>query len=614
MISVALLFLYSLALLISVTGWGWIIKRVLSRNTDEIHGPAACLGLATLLAIAGVLNVVHALRPAVYVTLFLTGVVSFVVVVIRLWSAGVRIHRRDATTAILWLFGIVAALPMMSRLLTAVFNPADDAHAYLVAIKRVIDLGSVGADPFNYRMFVSGGGAMASLQAPVELILGWWAVKGFDQVFGTLLFVTSLIWLIRRRGVPFFLAAVMLFGTFAIANHDIANVTSYFMTLALLTGLFCFLTNENQAPVPTGICAGLLLAALTTLKYTSLPPTAMLIGLALLFKYRHDLSRFGVELLAILVSTGVPVLIWALPQLGTRTNLIALRHGSGFDEVSAGYLLNLVTTSPRPLYMLGYLAGLVLMTIVAFAICRHTPEGREIVIVFLAVVLGCIATTWATGGVAITRYNRPFTVLGCLLLVAIAGNRASQSAWLSVTVAVTFLVAMALSRNFAKPWTYWDDYKHSMALMNTRVDSDPPLDAVSGMQTLQSKMDPAAAALIRLDKPYLLNFARNHLYVIDFPYAASPAPGMGNYHDVPGLIGYLKAHGIRYVAYSYGDEANFPASMVRERLALWYFTPWQRALNRNVPPFNRIFQQLIEQQTKVYDDGHDAVVDLMPGP
>jgi len=152
-----------------------------------------------------------------------------------------------------------------------------------------------------------------------------------------------------------------------------------------------------------------------------------------------------------------------------------------------------------------------------------------------------------------------------------------------------------------------------MSLMNTRVESDPPADAISRMQTLQSKMVPAATALIRLDKPYLLDFARNHLYVIDFPYAASPAPGMGNSRDVPALVAYLKAHGIRYVAYSYGDEANFPASMVKERMALWYFTPWQRALNRNVPPFNKLFQQLIDQRGKVYDDGHDAVVDLTPG-
>jgi hypothetical protein len=126
---------------------------------------------------------------------------------------------------------------------------------------------------------------------------------------------------------------------------------------------------------------------------------------------------------------------------------------------------------------------------------------------------------------------------------------------------------------------------------------------------LQQSVPPGATLLVRLSRPFLLDFSRNRIYTIDWPGGAGLAPGMPCFAGSDALADYMLANFIRYVAYDYREEAGFRRSILQKRL-LPTNPSFRQTAARLTFDFQDNLQELGRTRRKLYDDGSAFVVDL----
>jgi hypothetical protein len=116
--------------------------------------------------------------------------------------------------------------------------------------------------------------------------------------------------------------------------------------------------------------------------------------------------------------------------------------------------------------------------------------------------------------------------------------------------------------------------------------------------------------LTRLDNPFLMNFKKHTIWIADFPGGASLPPGMPSFKGEETLADYLVSHSIRYVAYSYANEANFPRNVL-EPILIPSPNKWVENQALNAFEFQDSLQKLGESRKRIYDDGENFVIDLL---
>lgn len=125
---------------------------------------------------------------------------------------------------------------------------------------------------------------------------------------------------------------------------------------------------------------------------------------------------------------------------------------------------------------------------------------------------------------------------------------------------------------------------------------------------LQAAIPPGEPLLARLSKPFLLDFTSNPIYTIDWPCAASPPPGLPCFSGPKLLAEYLCSRSIRYIAFSYSEEAGFPRSLARSRLK--HENNFWRTSAEYTIAFHDILLEMVTQYATIYDDGKNFVLDL----
>ncbi|MEO7795843.1 MAG: hypothetical protein ABIV06_13825, partial [Thermoanaerobaculia bacterium] len=534
MSSVAAILAFGGALFCSFAGWGriaaWLLRVTVAWSP---RGPLSSLGLAAVLAIFAALNAAHALVPAAYALLFGIGLAGFAVGVPR-WVAaarreGVPFVRRSG----LVLLALVLALPAMTSSLDSPgYNRHDDAHAYMLAVKRVLDTGTIGSDPFNFRLTAAGAGATATLQAPAVALFGWRAIWVVDQGVGMLLLLAALFHFSGRRQVRWPMVVAMLVGFFGLCVRDIANVTSFYLTLALLLALSELLAERDDRSCGTGIVIGLMLAALAAMKYTPLPLALLLVAATLIRHRPWDWRERAKQATSILLACGLPLLLWYAPHFGRAAMLLPLEHGSGPDQVSAGYLIWWTFTAPDLLMTLGPWAALLVLGLLAIVALRGREERLEALALVGVVAAGCLATTWLTGGVSSTRFNRPLVLFACLVAGVLFGGHGFAYRRQRLLALLAVIGAFALCRNVDTPLIPWHDWSRAGAALSNPLPRTPPAAQLDAARRLQEAMPPGSSALVWTDRPFLLDFARDRLFVVDYPFAAGPRPGLWRCRDV----------------------------------------------------------------------------------
>lgn len=139
--------------------------------------------------------------------------------------------------------------------------------------------------------------------------------------------------------------------------------------------------------------------------------------------------------------------------------------------------------------------------------------------------------------------------------------------------------------------------------------------AVTGEPERERRMQAAvprgARLLVMIDRPFLLDFARNPIELLDQPGAASPWPGIPLAEGEDKVTAYLRARGIRYFAFVRPDKAESPLysraqwiGMAAGGAPLWHATA-----PINLATFD-IVDRLAQRGPRLYDDGRMVVVDL----
>jgi hypothetical protein len=119
-----------------------------------------------------------------------------------------------------------------------------------------------------------------------------------------------------------------------------------------------------------------------------------------------------------------------------------------------------------------------------------------------------------------------------------------------------------------------------------------------------------ASVLARLQYPFVLDFRRHTILIVNYPRGFSPPPGMPFFPGPEPLVApYLCDQHVRYVAYSYPSEANFRRRQYERHLAAGTF-PSTRAQAMHTLDFQKDLADLGQTRPRVFDNGREFVLNL----
>ncbi len=211
MISYLISFSWGICLLLSLIGWGKVLNHILFPNQRIDWGQRAAWGLAFSVLIGGVLNATWTISQTTILIFLCLGLIYCVVDLVN--------HRQSIATNLSQLFQetrqdkiILAGIATVSLLILIQyagwiytgrvnfanmvyadgFNTSDDYHAYLVFPHKMLQLGSMGLEPFSERRIVSLGG-QSFLQTFIVSVLADTNLNILDPAWALIITVGLII-------------------------------------------------------------------------------------------------------------------------------------------------------------------------------------------------------------------------------------------------------------------------------------------------------------------------------------------------------------------------------------------------------------------------------------
>jgi hypothetical protein len=257
-----------------------------------------------------------------------------------------------------------------------------------------------------------------------------------------------------------------------------------------------------------------------------------------------------------------------------------------------------------------------------FALTRHRRRDGWLTAGFLVSALVLAATVAVGSGFLdeVPRYAWP-GVTGALLVALYRWMvvRPPAAAWRD-RGARALVAAAALLLVFNNGHGLYQYYGHAISNAGAAVlgpafrpASLPGVVADEGggariaVARMQDAIPAGATVLERLDYPFLLDFGRNNILIADWPGEVSLAPGMPVFKGPERLANYLLDASIRYVAYAYADEAQFPAAEVESLLRRG---EWMESEARMALDFQGNVDRLMHTRRLAYKDSERVVIDL----
>jgi hypothetical protein len=245
---------------------------------------------------------------------------------------------------------------------------------------------------------------------------------------------------------------------------------------------------------------------------------------------------------------------------------------------------------------------------------RWGNVGREASLaLLLSAAAGTAIMAYALGGLDVYRYTFPFVCVAIIILMTellahsgLVHQGQTQRAYrLMAVLAAGMLIG-----------TYWNNsgQMYFGLIENIRLElHGEPLISVREIDQhirMQQSIPEGATVLTRLEKPFLLNFRRNQIFIADWPGGASLPPGMPAFKGSEALADYFVSKSIRYIAYSHASEAAFSKETFARR-AKPNQHPWVKTAAQNAFDFQDNLQDLGRTRKHIYDDGEIFVLDLV---
>jgi hypothetical protein len=604
-------------------GWGSLVLRFLAGSVSSI-GLAGCLGVAVVLALGGVLDILHLVTAPALIGCAVAGLLLGLGQIAAPASSSGYLElaalreawggRWNGPRILLVVFFILLALRMGATTRVVSYASADDDLFYLAEPVKMLDLHQVSVDPYSERRVLTSVGGNYFLQGLVLSALPLQNVQMADQDIGVILLV--LVALALTRLYELSPAEALVFALFAVLiPAEDRNLT--FATLPSALFLAFVLVGADggairQRPLGQAIFFGMLGASLCAIKSIYLPHAALFCGgIYLLWAWRRGLAFSlrgwtGAGVGALLVLTP-----WMIPnRAGTGTFFYPiLGHGYHFSSYHEWPLSS--TTDLFYLLSQGAVYFVPLAAILAVQLWLWRSDDRSVVLLALtaACLTGALALGFSTGGEAVRRYNAAIvmpTLLTTFLLFSWEKHR--RPGWmpafllqgLSVLMLVLASAVVGFGPQGAEYVALWERFKTSL--------TDQPLDSdgtIKEYAAISSAIPHDAGALLTLQHSYLLDPFTSGMYFADWPGCASPAPGWPIHADGEALASFLLSHSVRYLAYSYKDDMLL--TVVRSGHAV---SEWVAVEGKSYLLAHQQYMELEKSRRKIYDDGTVFILDL----
>jgi len=276
-------------LLSACYGWGYALVKWTDIRDKDNFAFLSVVGIACLIFLGGVLNLVRLAYPVALMILFLSGLafsaihlMAYVKPWITAWRAGSssiqeKMQCMPGHFLLIGMLLIVVGFYAFTLLPVAGFNRGDDFYTYIPRTFRMLQTGTLAGSPYDI-LGTDSFGAHAFLQGFVLLGFPIEYLQGLDAVFSFALAGLLLIALGKRFNLNWIYTAFALLG-FIVINPQSVNVSPIYLGSAFILGIIfasCQLLDElkksdhEATPIIQIGILGLLIAGLLGLKIHSL--------------------------------------------------------------------------------------------------------------------------------------------------------------------------------------------------------------------------------------------------------------------------------------------------------------------------------------------------------
>jgi hypothetical protein len=589
-------------------GWGHALARWTAIRDEDSFAFLSVVGIAFLIFLGGILNLVRLAYPASLIILFFIGLSFFFIrfsASTKMWLATWRtgslfdpgkLKAMSGYALPIGILAIAVGFYALALLPAAAFNSHDDFYTYMPRPFRMLQTGTLAGNPYEV-LGTDSLGAHAFLQGFVLLGFPVEYLQGFEAVFGFSLAGLLLIEIGKKFNLHWSYTAVALFG-FIVINPQSVNVSPIYLGSAFILGIAlasCQLleqiekSDSGAIPIMTVGILGLLLAGLLGLKNTFLIYalayfTSFFIGPLLISKDKQQNLKIGG---LIMLAGFVAILPWLGLQATNFTTAvhIALHPSAVTSSVNTftalqGNISGLFSTK-NLLYggsILSYGIIVLMLTLIGIYSLFNTfgdrvvPSQRGYLLVATASCAASIVNYFFFASIfpaePAVRYScpvliatLPFSWLAASIAVSNSLHPAKLLARPGIKMAIMqsmlFLVVILFWNNFVErverayyrhmtiPYPVSDEY---IEYFRDAISSD----ARQIIREIQNKTEPEQKILVWISLPMHLDFSRNEIYSVMSSSLLNPwldMPFNGNAND---MVHYLKGQGIRYIMWEPG--------------------------------------------------------------
>jgi hypothetical protein len=574
------LYAWDISVALGIFGYGLIGMRLLGLRRSSL-AVAGVLGVSLWIALGGVLNLLHLLRPSVFFSLVAIGIV--------LLAAELLLRRREpqtppATTPFspLTKLAVAAAVLLILTLVVGAMRPrhwgVDDVQGYLALGVQTAQTHALQPDPFSERRVNVGVGGGIFLDALMFATGDLRAMNFIDTGFGYALYALA-VWTLGRRWKLHPLAIAFTVLCLPLAPLFKINLTIVDLSAAAFLALLLLLTEAPEdKPFTVGrvLALGLIIGANLTTKTPNIVfILPMLLGVVLLyrlFRAPHNplLPLFYALLVALAVfvpwsiATRANVGTYLYPVLGLGTHITAF-HLIWPQSRTGDWPQMLLLTAPN-------LTLLALCFAVVWNLTRHwTAAPRAAVIAYIAAALIALPICIkGLGGEDADRYTAPLVipVFFLTLLIVLAAWQRSPSLiqqpasplWriagvltlLAAGLYTVLFIDIRLMWLFETKTVLYEAFgklpRHQIATVSL-IDGPALQKEFADWARIQNTIPPGATALDFTNRSFHDDFRRNPIFIADIPGMASPPPGLPLDSSPAVQRQFLVDHGVDYLIY-----------------------------------------------------------------
>ncbi len=634
-------FFWGFFVLASFFGWGYLMTLILRFSKKADLGFQGAFGVCLSVIIGGILNLTGQINRNFILVYIIVGffILIFSLFINRkifLQQALYWWNQIKASKFFVGLF-IILILIILIRYGSSVgflssYN-LDDQHGYMVFPAKMLETGSLGNDPFSERRLVSSLGGQYFLDDFILSGANFNNLHLMDKGIGFIIFLFLLAGLIREKkiNIGFGLALLMLA---AIVPSPSENITSFYtVSILFLAVLRLFWEEEPQKNNFFKILTLVILTATASiLKSNFVFPSAVLFAGYFVMELKYsNWRKVGKEFIFASILFFLFLLPWMISVKHSSGTFFYPFFGKGYEGSVYGTFLShyfefnlygFMRLGSEIIFGLGLFMPFIFL-VIFWLKAKAGNNKNYAVLSLLSALIGILAMIYGIGGYSLYHYTFAYLLPVILFSIALLFLESNifGGLWQISGVFLASLVSVFMFGVYIQQsMVLLESIKQAVVAEKYANTDNNSVSALFGAgfvpqvefeqyKALQSSVPAGEIILARLDRNFLFDFNRNQVYIIDIPGGASPPPGMPSFVGSEKLAQYLAAKGIKYVAYSYGNEARYPRSSV-ERMLRPHVNPLLRTEVQHSLDFQDNLMDLYKTRKIIYDDGKNFVLDI----